>query len=102
MSSSQDLFDFENGWGYRLELEKGATGFLLFIPTPNNQMVKQLKFSPTKFSYDGYHMWVAIAKGRRVAEIVGFFKRYNIPLFSEEEIVEKCSPFTKIYKPRRG
>jgi hypothetical protein len=101
MSCSQA--HFENGWGYKLELGKGVCGFLLFVPPNGNvDLIEQLKFAPTKFSYDGYSMWVTVAKGRRITEIIGFFKRYNIPLFSEEEIVEVCFPFTKIYKPRRG
>jgi hypothetical protein len=102
MSSSQA--HFENGWGYKLELGKGVFGFLLFVPPSNENttLIEQLKFTPTKFSYDGYSMWVTVAKGRRITEIIGFFKRYNIPLFSEEEIIEVCFPFTKIYKPRRG
>jgi hypothetical protein len=101
MSSSQA--HFENGWGYKLDLGGGGmAGFLLFVPPNGNvDLIEQLKFTPTKFSYDGYSMWVIVAKGRRVTEIIGFFKRYNIPLFSEEEIIEVCFPFTRIYKPRR-
>ena len=78
---------FKNGWGYKLDLENNCAGFLLFFPKEKDVTeVKRLGFTLTKFSHKNYKMWVIKAKGRKIMEVIGFFRRHNLPLLTEEEI----------------
>jgi len=93
MSSPKVRYKPLDIWGYKLEIQKGTMGFIVFVP-PNVDIskLKKLGFTPTEFSHKHYTMWVALAKGRRADEIVSFFKRQNISLLAETEIVN-CFPF---------
>jgi hypothetical protein len=85
---------FENGWGYKLNLAKNYTGFVLFLPTGAEAFAQKMRFSPTKFVYKHYKMWVAVCKGRRAMDIEGTLKRNGFTLLSENDVIEQCYPFT--------
>jgi hypothetical protein len=84
---------FENGWGYKLNLAKNYIGFVLFLPSSTGVFAKKMGFSPTKFAYKHYKMWVVVCKGRRAVDIEGFLKRNGLTLLLEDDIIERCYPF---------